>query len=619
MLILDKIKNNRSNYIFLFIGLIIFIFHQLIFLTYLNIGSFHFDFQSAFSRLTFGKIWFLKNGISIPWFTPHICCGAPYYANPQSEFYSPIQFLFIIFKPLTSIKITFFLYSLISFIGSYLLLKNSFKLSKQASLIGSSIFLFNHYFAFHFLSGHIGWGLFSIIPIFFYISEKSLKKIKKFEISFLIISAGLIFSVMMHSGGSRIIMEILVSIYFLTLLHLVKYKNLKIILSISLSVLVGLLISSSKIYAAWSLVEGLPRDVPPMEFKNLFSFIKNFLNFFFFVPKQNIEFASSAAVLTIEEFSFNISILPLIILIIYLREFPQISRDKFKLFFSFIILISVFILIFLNFPNSILGSMARKIPFISNDWISIRMLAPLIILFSFLSAVMFETIKFKQINLITILFISIIIFQNLLFDRNKLYNIFKHSDAGINNYLNLEITKSNVNKFKIDKVVSILDEDLEFDGPKQHDFFLKNESITFCYFSIFGYDLELLRPIVSDLMFNYKETLKLRKDLTPTRKINSDTMYLFKGDPLFENNINLNFINPACYLNPEKNDCEQNFLFKKDKKNELIKFLNYKPYEFENSKIQKFFNIISIIAFIFSSILFIYFIISKLLDKKKPL
>ena len=72
---------------------------------------------------------------------PHICCGAPYYANPQSEFYSPLQFLFIIFKPLTSIKITFFLYSLISFIGSYLLLKNSFKLSKQASLIGSSIFI----------------------------------------------------------------------------------------------------------------------------------------------------------------------------------------------------------------------------------------------------------------------------------------------------------------------------------------------------------------------------------------------------------------------------------------------------------------------------------------------
>ena len=97
--------------------------------------------------------------------------------------------------------------------------------------------------------------------------------------------------------------------------------------------------------------------------------------------------------------------------------------------------------------------MARKIPFISNDWISIRMLAPLIILFSFLSALMFETIKFKQKFNYYFIYLYII-FQNLLFDRNKLYNIFKHSDAGINNYLNLEITKSNVNKFKIDKVVS---------------------------------------------------------------------------------------------------------------------------------------------------------------------
>ena len=619
MLILDRIKNNKSNYIFLFIGLIIFAFHQLIFLTYLNTGSFHFDFQSAFSRLTFGKIWFLKNGISIPWFTPHICCGAPYYANPQSEFYSPIQLLFILFAPLTSIKITFFLYSLLSFIGSYLLLKNSFNLNKQASLIGSSIFLFNHYFAFHFLSGHIGWGLFSIIPIFFYIAEKSLKKTKKLNSIFLIFSAGLIFSMMMHSGGSRIIMEILVSIYFLTLLHLIKYKNLKIILNVGFSVFIGLLISSSKIYAAWSLVEGLPREVPPMEFKNLFSFIKNFFNFFFLVPKANVEFALSAAVLTIEEFSFNISILPLIILTIFVRDLPQITKDKFKLFLSYIVLISVFILILLNFPNSLLGSLVRKIPFISNDWISIRMLAPLIVLFSFISAMMFEKISFRNKNLITILFISIIIVQNLLFDRSKLNNIFIHSVAGINKYLDLDITKSNVNKFKIDKIVTVLDEDSNFDGPKQHDFFLKNESIVFCYFSIFGYDLELLKPIVSDLMFDYKEYTKLRKDITPTRKLGSDTMYLYKGDPLFENGKNLNFINPACYLNPDDNDCKNNFLFKEDNKKELIKFLNYKPYDFEHSKIQKLFNIMSIVTFIFSLILFTYFIISKFLDKKKPL
>ena len=108
----------------------------------------------------------LKNGLSVPWFTPHICCGAPYYANPQSEFYSPIQFLFLFFKPLTTFKIVFVCYSFISFVGFFLVLRKIFKLSYYAALIGSTIFLFNHYFAFHYLSGHIGWGLFSIIPIF---------------------------------------------------------------------------------------------------------------------------------------------------------------------------------------------------------------------------------------------------------------------------------------------------------------------------------------------------------------------------------------------------------------------------------------------------------------------
>ena len=243
-----------------------------------------------------------------------------------------------------------------------------------------------------------------------------LKK-KKYSF-FLVISSALIFAMMMHSGGSRIIMEILVSI-FLTLLHLVTFKDLKIILYVGLSVVVGLIISSSKIYAAWSFVEGLPREIDPIYFKNIRSFISLFLSFFFLTPKTEIfdDVASIAASLTIEEFSFNISILPLIILILYLRNFPQFTRDKFKLFFSFVILLSVFILILLNFSNTYLGSIVRKIPFITNDWITFRMLAPLIILFSVLSAMMFDKVKFKKLELITYLFISIIVIQNISFDR----------------------------------------------------------------------------------------------------------------------------------------------------------------------------------------------------------
>lgn len=610
------ISSNTKSKIFFIIGaIIIFAIHQVMYLSYYNLGTFHFDNQSALSRLIFGKIWFLKNGLSVPWFTPHICCGAPFFSNPQSEFYSPIQILFLFFKPLTTLKIVFFLYSLLSFVGSFLVLKNIFKLTNNASLIGATLFLFNHYFAFHYLSGHIPWGLFAIIPIFFYVSAKSLDQTNSKYSYFLIISSALIFAVIMHSGGTRIIMEILVSVYFLTLLHLINHKNLKIIFNISLSVLIGLLISSSKIYAAWSFVENITRNTEPIYFKSIFSFISIFFDFFFLNPKEKIEFASITANLTIEEFSFNISILPIIILLIYLRTFPSITKDKFKLYFSYVVVLSVLILILLNFPNTLLGSIVGKIPFLTNDWVSFRMLAPLIILFCIITAMMFDKVSFKRVNLITFLFISIVIIHNLSFDRNKLYKIFSH--ANLDNLLNHNITKDNVDDFNINKIITILDEDSKFDGPKQHDFFLKNESIQFCYYSVFGYDLEALKPVVKNLIFNQHMTWSLKDDIIINKRLGSK-MNVYKGDPLFENKNKLNFINPSCYLNSDGNDCKNDFLFKKDNKMNLIKFLNYEPFEFKHLKLQIIFNYLSLLVLCISVLYFLFFVFHYFRHKKNP-
>ena len=279
-------KNNLiSKFAFIFLALIIFISHQLIFLSFLNIGSFHYDWINVLSRLTVGKIWFLNNGLSVPWFSPHICCGAPYFSNPQSEYYSPIQFFFLFLKPLTTIKITFTLYSFLAFVGSLLLLRKIFRFSYNSSLIGSTIFLFNNYFAFHYLSGHHAWALFALVPLFFFIAALSLNKSTKKDQFFYILISALIFALMMHSGGSRIILEILISIFLITLIHILYIKNLRIINVISLSVLIGLLISSSKIYAAHSLVENLSRDVEPIYFNSISGFLNFFVQSFFFISK----------------------------------------------------------------------------------------------------------------------------------------------------------------------------------------------------------------------------------------------------------------------------------------------------------------------------------------------
>ncbi|MDC0417573.1 hypothetical protein OAL74_03895 [Candidatus Pelagibacter sp.] len=609
--------NNKNKVIFISLAVLIFAIHQIMFLSYLNIGSVHFDYQSALSRLIFGKIWFLKNGLTVPWFGPHICCGLPFFSDPESEFYSPIQFLFLFLSPMATFKIVFFGYSLLGFLGFFLVSKNIFKLTNNASLIGATIFLFNHCFAFHYLSGHIAWGLYYLVPFFFYISALSVNRLDKLSSIFLIICSGLIFAIIMHSGGTRILIEILFIIFFLTLLHLINYKNFKIILYVSISVLIGLLISSSKIYAAWSFIEGIPRDVPTAYFTSLRHFILVFFDFFFFSPREFIEddVVKMDYQMTIEELSFNLSILPLIILIIYLRNFPKITNDNFKLLFSFILLICAFLLILVNFSNTFIGSVVNQIPFINTDWLSFRKLTPFIVLFSILSAMMFDKISFKNTNLITILFVSIVIIQNFSFDRNKLYNIFKYTD--LDPLINNNISKDNIDNYKIEEVITLLDENSNYMGPNTHESFLRNQSSQFCYFPILGYDLEKLKPIVQKIKFDLKQSRKLDANDNRPKMLYSDrSINIYKGDPLIEINGELNFINPSCYLNPKENDCDDNFLFKIDKKEELKKFLNYKPFDFKHLKLQIFFNFLSVIVLFLTLTYFFYYLIFKI--KKNP-
>ena len=617
-------KKTLNKLIFVSFALIIFIIHQLIFLSYLNIGSFHYDWINVLSRLTVGKIWFLNNGLSTPWFTPHICCGAPYFSNPQSEYYSPIQFLFLFFKPLTTIKVTFVLYSFCAFTGTLLLLRKIFRVSYNSSLIGSTIFLFNNYFAFHYLSGHHAWGLFSLIPMFFFVSALSLDKSNNKIKFFYIFLSALIFALMMHSGGSRIILEILISIFFITLIYLINKKNLKIINVIFLSILLGLLISSSKIFAAYSLVENLSRNVEPLYFNSLGSFLYFFIQSFFLFPNTDLNFdiATIKGHLDIIELSFNVSIIPIIIFIIFLLKSNYSKNqtavfifNKYNFLIWLIIFVSMLVLILVNFQNTFLGSLIKQIPFLTTDWVTIRLLAPLILVFTIVSAILFEKIFIKHSKIITLFFITILIGQNLFFDRGQLYKIYVHNYFG--GLFDTKITKDNIENFKINKIFSILDKNLGYIGPNPHYFFLENKSMQFCYFSLFGYNLEALKPIVKNLVFTNRKDeylLKNNAKLSKTRK--GKKVFFFEGNPLLENNDNLNFINPSCYINPDENNCEKDFFFKKKDKEELKKFLSYKPFNFKQLNTQILFNYVSFITFIFCiGYLFLYLA----LKIKKPL
>lgn len=612
--ILKETSKLEKIYFYLISALVIF-FHQYLFQYYLSSGYFHYDWQSALSRLIFGKLWFLNNGLAVPWFTPHICCGLPFFANPQSEFYSLTQILFNILQPLTFIKFLFLLYSVISYFGFFILSKKIFNLSNNSSIIGSSLFLFNHYFIFHYLSGHIAWSVFCLIPILFYLNCLSFDHRDDLKKSlFYLVSSSLVFSLMMHSGGSRIIVEILLSIYFLTLIHIIKFRNLKIIIYIFFASLIGLCISSSKIYSAWVFVSNFPRDLEPIQFLSFYDFVKVFFDFFFLFPQNEIKdhIITYSHNVLIEELSFNISILPLIILSIFLSNFRKLPKIKIQIFTTLVLLISMLVIILLGFSNTFLGNLIQNLPIITNDWVVFRMYAPFIIIFCLTSSFMFEKINLKHNKIFTVIFLSIVILQNAVLDERKLNSVLIHS---LDNFLNSNINAQNFQKFEINKIITILDENSTFDAPKQHDFFLENKSIQFCYFSIFGYDLKQFIPIAKDLVFNSKIKMKA-KEIEGNNNLKK-FVNILEGDPYYLNDGSFNFINPACFLNPKENDCDKNYFFKENNKSELVKFLKYKSYKFKQSNKQLFFNYLSLIVFLLSIFYTVYWVLNFLV-KKKP-
>ena len=107
------LKNNSNKVFFLATSILVFVIHQIIFQSFFpNNNSFlgH-DYEQFIPNFMFGKIWFLNNFLSVPWFTPSFCCGITFFADPQSMYYSIQQIIFLIFDPILSIKIFFLILS----------------------------------------------------------------------------------------------------------------------------------------------------------------------------------------------------------------------------------------------------------------------------------------------------------------------------------------------------------------------------------------------------------------------------------------------------------------------------------------------------------------------------
>lgn len=166
------------------------------------------DFDPQVSRLLAGYYWYLENGpLGVPWFTPAFCGGIPLFADPQSLYYSSTQLLTLWLDPVRAILVTLSLCALVAFAGSYALLRSGFRASRPAAFLGATLFLFNGFFAYRMIVGHLTYHAYMVVPLAAWLCLRPLppgKPARRLRIAVDAAGAGLVFAYIFLSGGVHI-------------------------------------------------------------------------------------------------------------------------------------------------------------------------------------------------------------------------------------------------------------------------------------------------------------------------------------------------------------------------------------------------------------------------------
>ena len=592
-----QMNKKLIKYEFYFILIIIFVVHQIIFLKFFpnSQGLLGHDYESFLPHFIFGKIWFKNNLLTIPWFTPSFCCGTPFYADPQTMFYSIQQIFFILFEPIFALKLMFIYFSLIAYLGMFFLLKRSFNFSDYASLLGATIFIFNGFFVYRAIVGHVAYLNFTLIPFYCFFLFESITNKNKYLKSISLSISALILASFFYSGSGPIMPLILSAIVVVVIFFYFKTCSLNIIKSFFLSFFLGLFISSSKISASLFFLDNFKRHYPPLIFANIVDYLFVVFNSLFIFPDIKLFNETASISLGIHEIEYGVTIVPLIAFFIFFfikKNYVFFKDLKILFLVSFIIILPIIFNTNIFFLQKILA----KVPILNSTWVQIRWSAFYIIPLIFLTVFILDSFKYLKRTKICI-FLLIIIFQNIVYNKLYYHNQFYEPKNMINFSKNINI--SDIYK-KIDYDIrgigflTIKNNGGIYTGIR-NDLFSINLSSIFCNQPMFGYSLENFpsQKLTVDRKVEFNNSLDLST---------GDLKLVLKDN---KNNNIINFLNPSCFLFPKENNCNPGDLFNAQDNDNFKNFINYRPIKFNKNSVQIFFDYLSLFIFILLNIFII--------------
>lgn len=560
------------------------------------------DYSYFLPMLLNGYYWFQVNGLSeIPWFTPAFCAGIPYFPNPQVMYYSVPQFLVFIFDPLSSVYITFILFAFLGFIGFFLLLRNVFLLTPEASLFGATVFLFNGFYAHRMIIGHLTYHSFMLIPFIAYLllklppgNNNELKINKLVNIFF----AGFLIAYMMHSGMANFIVPALLSVIGIWMICKICDKGYPgFWIRLGCAGIIAVLLSASKLVAGITYLRNFPRDyytLPGIEgiFESLLFVLKAL---FFGINASTEKWDIVNYVIEIEYFQheveYSVTFIPLLILICYtfflLRRliktdtWSKISWHKKRImivFFSLLILPVI-----LNIYTPAWNEFLKNLPYIKSSSALLRWIAMEIPLVAIIASLALNIIKNQNLKFAVIITgIAGVILVNILQDRDWYHEQIYSPNDIVNAY---NASRQNGKPPEIRYIGAYLTGKNKFDPNviNRNDVLIKGVSQLACNEPIFGYKLERF----------------------PFGEINT-------GEVLNIRNGFFNIKDPSCYVFGNINGCSPGQHFTASRGKAVEDFINYRPLEFKMPLLQVIVNRVNWFTLLYLIFFLVFIILNKI-------
>ena len=223
--------------------------------------------------------------------------------------------------PLNAVRATFAIFAAVGLAGSYALLRRSFGLGAAASTLGAAVFLFNGYYAYRMLIGHLGFHSVMLVPLIAHLLLRPLPRARAdrvWRLGLDSLLAGLCVTYMIQSGNHDLLPTVLATAGIGLIRALCGGSLRTFLMRFAAAFGTAALLSASKLASGFAFLNAFPRSGYPLPgAESLVGVVRLILQSLFLWPAHESAesiLVNSAWTLQRHEFEYGVSFVPALIL-----------------------------------------------------------------------------------------------------------------------------------------------------------------------------------------------------------------------------------------------------------------------------------------------------------------